>query len=81
MELHYSQAALRVLSRSWGQSQLQGCVLKEKDVFSPAPLLPADWNADVKTGAEAVILLHLACGIHMSQMAMPRKEARSLMAK
>lgn len=65
-----------------GQSQLQGCVLKEKDVFSPAPLLlPAGWNADVKTGAEAVILPHLACGIHMSRMAMPCKEARSLMAK
>lgn len=64
-----------------GQSQLQGCVLKEKDVFSPAPLLPAGWNADVKTGAEAVFLLHLACGIHMSRMAMPCKEASSLMAK
>lgn len=80
MELHYSQAALRVLSRSWGQSQLS-CVLKEKDVLPcPSPSL-ADWNADAKTGAEAVILLHLACGIHMSQMAVPRKEARSLMAK
>lgn len=45
-------------SQRKGQSQLQGCVLKGKDVSSPAPLLPAGWNDDVKTGAGAVTLLH-----------------------
>ena len=69
-------------SQHKGQSQLQGCVLKGKDVFSPVPLLlPASWNDDVKTGAGAVTLLHLAHGIRMSRMATPSKEPRSLMAK